>query len=222
MPTNLTQLPREVRERIYDFVFHWEKVVPKITTTKRKTLGPETSSWGAAKDPNEILALLLVNHQISAEYKMNFYSHHTITGQPSDLISFLKGIGTRHGLVRAVEVQEAEIFTETLYKQSMPLLVRTLSELSSLRSIKLKMSKVTFEAAQLQLRQYGITQVGKRVTITIHNTSSVLRRDPSVSRYEQSFDRRIDMWTRPAGEEDWQDERGEEEFADLLVSSNKG
>ena len=210
MPTNLTQLPLEVRNRIYDFVFPWEKVVPKISPTKCRSLGPETSSWGAAQDPNKILALLLVDHQISAEYTTDFYSKHTFTGQPSDLVAFLQGIGDRRNLVRAVEVQEAEIFTEALYKQSMPFLSRILSELPVLRSLKLNMSKANFKPAQSTLSHFGISQLANRVTIKIRNSYSM----PLVKRGSR-YDRRINVWTRAADGLSWEHERGTEESSDL-------
>ena len=205
MPTNLTELPLEVRDRIYDFVFHWEKVFLKVWLTKRKIIVPETSSWGTANDPNDILALLLVNHQICAECQGNFYGNHTFTGQPSDLIAFLKGIVNRRNLVKAVEVQEAGIFLETLYTQSLPLLSRGLSGLPVLRSLKLNMSKATFKPEQSQVSQFGINQLGKQVTIIIRNNYSVRWNAPQ----------RIDVWTRAAGGRSWEYERGREESSDL-------
>lgn len=185
-------------------------------TNNCKTLGPETISWVAAQDPNTVLALLSVSHQISAEYKFHFYSKHTFTGQPSCLLKFLDGIGNRRELIRTIEVEGAEIFTANIYESLMPRVFYTLRKLRYLRTVKLNMSEATFEAVQLKLNKLGFSQLrDKNIEIIIYNAYLTRRMTPRNTHMEMRLDRELSVWRQSRGELEWHEETGQRESSEL-------
>ena len=118
-----TSLPLEIRDRIYDFVWDLGQMV-------------SISGWSSEYVPRSLrkihpfdsnsadvtLALLHVNHQISAEAASTFYGKRTFCFAPNQLIPFLEGIVLRQYLIREIEVTESSSFDLRFPPQAFDLL----------------------------------------------------------------------------------------------------
>jgi len=210
------QLPREIRDRVYDFVFPGEAVLPVTISRKRRFLKPGPPCWkdfsnAEEKTPDEILALFYVNHQISAEAKVCFYGRHTITGQPSDLLCFIQGIGLCRDLIRNIEIHEACVFREFTYRRLMPQLLGKLSTLLHLRSVMVRMSETDFQSAQSRITEFGFGQLDQQVEITIHSfcMRHIFFDDGGALKHHSTSYVTVITWTQAEGSLEWKEVRRE-------------
>ena len=112
MATTFTTLPLEVRNEIYTFVFDHDRLSPRDSAPGRlcKSFQYEHSDggfWGWVRDllPQQTLALLSVNQQISDEAAAHFYGKTTFYGNWPLIAAFVKGIGAqRRNMIRNIEI----------------------------------------------------------------------------------------------------------------------
>lgn len=108
-PFPFKKLPREIRDIIYDHVFE----IDAVTATAYHTFNwiptaTESTQLASCRNPQVMLALLLVDHEIFREGARNFYGNRIFSiGSniyPHSAIHFLKGIGKqRLDLIRTVK-----------------------------------------------------------------------------------------------------------------------
>ena len=153
-PICFTDLPRENRDMIYKMVFgcicvhpnyrYEEPVADDKHNRKRlyvqRCLIEEQQPEHAF--PNELLALFLVNRQISAEAILVFYEKTLFTGtKHSDdgLLSFIRGSGShRVNMIRTLEF--GPLFFDKLDERSnsydLSLIFKAIDRLQNLRTLK--------------------------------------------------------------------------------------
>ena len=169
--SSFLRLPRELRDRIYDFLFPWETITPMVYGDEdhedRVFLPPSTYfflSSTIALYPDKVLAIFLVSHENAAEAKQNFYANTTFSGFPAALEHFLCGIGDRKDLIRSVEINEHHYLPDLRsdkFHTSLPSLLEELRTFSRLRSVRLLtsrkslISRHTEDAAQYHLSRYN-------------------------------------------------------------------
>ena len=103
------KLPREIRDQIYDHVFE----VDEVTATTYHTFNwiptfNESTQLASCRNPQIMLAMLLVDRDILREGLLSFYGHRLFSigssVYPHSSLQFLKGIGRqRLGLLQNVE-----------------------------------------------------------------------------------------------------------------------
>lgn len=103
-PFPLKELPREVRDHIYDYVFEPGDITVKPPYSFSRT--PTSTESAIRQDPQIILALLLVDRQIFHEAVQIFYSRRAFciaSTSYSDPCLFLRNIGQgRLDLIRTI------------------------------------------------------------------------------------------------------------------------
>lgn len=190
----LTQLPREIRDSIYAYVFTTKEIRP------------------ASEDESTLThPLLLVNRQISAEAAFSFYNNRVFIGHPHELLCFLERVGNRRNLINVVNI---ECFSLSRWYNLMPQLFRLLSCMSGLRSVKLTMAERNLAAAQRQLRRMGLDLLMGQAETTIYER--FLAYDTSHGRWEMY---NVSVYKRAAGAIDWVTEK--EEFGDISAGTRR-
>ena len=158
--------PREIRDRIYDFV--WDL---------RQAVAP--SGWSSMYMPyslrrfnpfdsvpfHETLALLHVNHQISAEAVSTFYGKRKFSSNPDQLIPFLKEIAPHRHLIKAIEVFEDPVSP----LRFPPQIFDFLQTLDALRSLAMRIETYCLRSLQEHLIEAGIHRVTERMVFTVHS-----------------------------------------------------
>ena len=214
--SSFLQLPRELRNKIYDFLFPWETLTPIIDELQDHVFLP-SRPFGSCSAPyaEEVLALLSVNRQISAEAKENFYRERTFSGEPSQLRDFLRGIGTRSHLVRIVEIKESMALVSPKYSitYAMPSLVDVLKTLPLLRLIRVLASGKTMKSAQLFMEAYGLDQLAENVGIVICNRDLHLPEiQPGIGGTAYTFYEMITVWDWAENKLQWRGTERKERF----------
>ncbi len=115
-------LPREIRDKIYECILEYDAVGPYENCSingarKRMIVNPAIlrgQTFLPSYRPNDVLAILLVNRQISTEAASCFYGNTTLSDTYNTMFPFLKGIGSQHmNMVRTVELLPAACNYET-------------------------------------------------------------------------------------------------------------
>ena len=105
---DLLGLPRELRDRIYDFVYPYDNVHLEWMFWPRRegvAIKHLRTHSGQTEKPRELLALLSVNHQISEEAARIFFGKLSFVGRDRILKVFSHYIRPdQRGLIRSVEV----------------------------------------------------------------------------------------------------------------------
>ena len=157
-------LPREIRDRVYDFVWDLKQTV-------------WLSGWNPDYDPpslrkiypfpyvsaNATLALLYVNHQISAEAMSVFYGKRKFCFRPDQLMPFLEGVALRRHLIKDIEV------SEILSRQLPPQTFEYLRTLHGLRSFTVRMDIESVKEVQEVLVNAGIYKLTDLMKVTLHS-----------------------------------------------------
>lgn len=112
-PFPFKKLPKEIRDQVYDYVFEVKEIAanPYHTFNWIHT-ATESTQTVSCRNPQVMLALLLVDHETHREGVLNFYSHRTFSigssVHPHSSVHFLKGIGRqRLNLIRFVKYSVA-------------------------------------------------------------------------------------------------------------------
>lgn len=205
-PVSFIELPREIRDRVYDFVYDFNKVLLVKSLRKYLIIRSSFRDKYPKVTPDEFLALLHVNRQISEEAQLSLYGKHTFEGQPSDLCHFLEGPGLRRFMTRRIEVGEVLFFSSDSYNEFFTELFVILSTLSHLRFVKVNMLAKDTETALSKLNKYGISQVNRSIEITMHIKRRCYRAETSLLGWYYV----VDVWTLPSGKTEWKTMKIEE------------
>lgn len=174
MSISFTTLPLEVRNQIYGGVFSCISRHPTSPVTPR----PIKSCFDPVPDRNdalnckgyaqEVLALLLVNRQISDESAMYFYAKTTFRAEEWHMIHFLRGVGSRRrNSITSMEIVYDWLLEDAPIEQS---IFDLLCTMHSLRTVRCECSEqLDFPLLQRFLIHSGILQLTGKANISVHN-----------------------------------------------------
>ena len=170
IPTPFLDVPREIRDAIY------ESVYKKGDPDKRIHVLPRIRNYYIVRGadfrydipiPETILALLRVNRQVSAEVAFNLYGRHTFVGRLNDLSIFIQGLRGCKALVKKVEVTSIfEVLTPG-HIGLLPSVFDTLECLSNLKTLKVNAETGLPEKALAKPVDYGFGQFARKLELTI-------------------------------------------------------
>lgn len=165
-------LPLEVRNEIYSHVFGYDYIAPfSPDTGKLLLLNPppqSTDGFYRKSDPQQILAILCVNHQISDEAAAYFYGKTTFRGGQVAVNAFIKGVGARRrDMIRSVAISHRDLLASPFDNGET---FELLSRLPSLRKLRVSTSVHDFTQLQNELIRCGILKLAGTVDITVYNT----------------------------------------------------
>lgn len=176
MSPSFTTLPLEIRHKIYGVVFNCQSILPtsSVLLERSKALCSELSSkvndgFYCKEYPQIVLALLLVNRQISDEAALYFYGKTTFRAELWHMIRFLKGVGIRRrNIIRRVEIVHEQQLRNTPGEQK---IFDLLCTMDSLQMIRLELfERLDFVVLQQLLIDFGILQLTGRADISVHHT----------------------------------------------------
>lgn len=186
-------LPREIRDRIYDFV--WDL---------GQTVSPSLSLLRGVYDFNNlpadvVLALLRVNHQISSEAASTFYGKRKFYLSLNLLSPFLEGIALRRHLIKDVEVHDQYNFRFPF--QTFELF----QDMDALRSFTMTIKQEPFNIFQERLADSGIYKITDRTEIIVHSERkfAVTCREYGIFTHHMEFVALTNIWTCAKGEREW-------------------
>ena len=219
---HLLNLPLEIRDRIYDFVFEGKKVRP-ITLDKgikkHILLGNQVTLWTwarAPRTPNDVLALLFVNHQISDEVMSNFYGSHIIMGTRKHLGIFVDGIGNRRDRIRSVELTEvpespdaAEGEWQWQWRGHGDRLLDNLMRMPLLQTVRIHTACREIMEAEGNVKELGFHRLDKSIDIVHINVSS--QDGVDIHTHKCFHINAINIWKKAKDSSEWtkQEERVE-------------
>ena len=202
-PTFAT-LPREIRDRIYDFVWDLGQAVASSRLSSMHMLRSMRSSLPFDSIPFDlILALLRVNHQISAEAASTFYGKRKFYSFPDRLIYFLELIPLHRHLIKDIEVL-GYLGLQTRFP---PQTFDCLQNLNGLRSLTVRFNGVFSHHLQQHLVEAGIHRLTERIVVTVHSEYGIFLKitEKGSSRIteEQECVQLTDTLTCAKGENEW-------------------
>lgn len=168
-------LPQEIRDEIYGYVFECDTVSPCAKNTnnqlRKRLVVNHTIHRGQrflpSYRPNDVLALLLVNRQISTEAAQCFYGNTSFSGTVDNVYLFLKGIGPeRRNMVRTIILPPQLCSIErTAHLRLCDLLIT----LKSLRTVQLSFSSPDMSAVRKALFNTGVCRLMGNVDWVLYN-----------------------------------------------------
>jgi len=191
-PVTLLQFPREIRDRIYDFVFTWKEIYPACIGENRKN--------ACSDNPTRTPSLLLVNHQISSEAAVSYYGNRVWAGQPPHMLRFFENLGGCRNLIKVVKVNYSSMKSWIV---CFPQLFGLLSCLSGLRLVKLMMMVYNLETAQKQPAFMALGLLKDHVEVAVYNEIFHAVESDNARGYTI----REIIWRRAAGAKIWVQER---------------
>lgn len=174
----LLGVPREVRDRIYDYHFQCDSEYPVQLLLQAHPTGHmiylDPIGTFDSHPADKVLALLHVNHQISIEAACRFYGKRTFSGTPEDLSVFLRGIGQRRKLLRKVEIYSRTGNSE-IYLTNLRDLLSDMSTLGALTLCQFRMAEDehSYQSVYQSLIDSGIHKLGCELEVC--NQRSCLR-----------------------------------------------
>ncbi len=195
----LTVLPPEIRNYIYELVFRCSFMARM--ESRYLFIEPSTGSEGSFYEiiyRGRVLALLLVNHQVSQEACACFYPKTEFAGEALALKQFLIGIGTyRRNMIRTLHLHI------DLYYYGFDDVLRLLLTMQGLWTLMVRISGFRV-ADQLQnLIDRGILMLTGKFDVRVYAWSSLTYE--SVTQIEQGFDiwtRKV-VWSNAKGDSEW-------------------
>ncbi|KAK3173242.1 hypothetical protein OEA41_006571 [Lepraria neglecta] len=164
-------VPQEIRDAIYDFVF--EDLGSNITIdgSTQVPYGATWSRYSGNLPPknamNGFLALLHVNHQISTEVALSFYSGIAFRGGFRGLfIIIIRGFGSRQDLIRKMEFLYLQFWFPG-YIGEFPCIHNTLEALPNSQIIKVIVEAQTSEEALAKPVDLCFSKLGRNVEIIV-------------------------------------------------------
>lgn len=190
-----TTLPREIRDRIYDFVWDLGKTVSPKLWSQRCVRGFENFPTDV------VLALLRVNHQISAEATSTFY------GKRKFKYPFLAGhrthkfIALRGHLIKAFEMY----FNPSHMCWNCPQTFDTLQVMDALRSFTIWIAHETPKNILEYLAGSGIYKLVDRMEVTVRSERTIVldRRKYGVTTHWEEYVTLTHKWTCEKGKREW-------------------
>lgn len=120
------------------------------------------------------LALLHVNHQISAEAASTFYGKRTFYSSRRRLIPFLEEVGLHRHLIKDIQLL-ADLNSQSAWNKQLfwemqfpPQTINFLQTLEGLRSLTIWTKAGLVHRLQQQLFEAGIHRLTERVVVTVH------------------------------------------------------
>ena len=207
MPPTFTTLPLEVRNEIYGHLFCYDSITPLSSKTgkllhlnNRPRLAPDFLLH-IPSDPQNFLALLSVNHQISDEAADFFYYKTTFHGKWHEIVAFVKGIGARRGnMIRSMEISHPNWYAFIFDKDEDLEMLSGL--LPNLRTLHIAASAPDFTRLQNELIQGGILKIAGKLDIGVCNTWSDEMLSGSEPRVRQIY-RHRHVWRCDKGTTQW-------------------
>ena len=171
MPPTFTTLPREIRNEIYSNIFGCAfYMLDVLSSGKFLTLNPHSQEWVHKyhlADPQIVLALLSVNHQISDEVAPLFYGKQTLRTNWCDILPFLKGIGPRRrGLITSVHIFG---WGYDEMRQDCRETFDLLDGITDLRTVRIESGGLNLARYQSELIEFGILKLAGKVDIGVYN-----------------------------------------------------
>ena len=147
------------------------------------------------------LALLHVNHQISAEAASTFYGKRKFYFGPNQLMPFLEGIVLRRHLIREIEVMESSSFDLRFHPQAFNLL----RNLDRLRSFTMSINTEPFEYVHRHLVNAGIHRLTDRLEVTVHSERGIrlYNKDHGILPHRSEYVVFRNSWTCAKGEREF-------------------
>lgn len=159
-----TTLPREIRNRIFDFVWDLgQSVAPSGWSSRYMPRSMRRKRPFASVRMNAMLALLHANRQISAEAADTFYSQRKFYSAPNQLIPFLEKIGFHRHLIKDIEVLQVPEYELRFPAQTF----NFLKSLDGLHSFTMKIHTGSFHRLQEHLVEAGIHKLIDRIVLTV-------------------------------------------------------
>ena len=205
MSSTFTTLPLEVRNEIYSHVFGYDSIMLSSSDTGKHLLlfpSPQkTDGFYGKSDPQRILAILYVNHQISNEAAAYFYGKTTFRiGEWGAVTAFIKGIGARRrDMVKSVTISYPNLLALRVDNGET---FELLSRLPGLRKVRVSTSVQNFTQLQNDLTRGGILEFAGEVEIAVYNThgdTKVINSTPCVKQlYNDKY-----VWRCARGTTQW-------------------
>lgn len=153
---------------------------------------------------DETLALLHVNHQISAEAVSTFYGKRKFCSSPDRLIPFLEGIASHRHLIKDIEVLEDPV-SELWFP---PQIFDLLQTLDALRSFTMRIEPCCLPDWQEHLIEAGIHKIVERMVVTVHthHQKTLFYEEEGLSEYTGERVEFINTWTCAKGGGNWKDQ----------------
>lgn len=202
MSSSFTTLPLEIRNEIYSHVFDYDSVMPLSHDDYKHLIlypAPQETDVCYGDDPQDLLAIFYVNHQISDEAAAYFYGKKTFRGEWNAIATFIKGIGARRrDRIRSVAIWHPDLLT------SFSDIVETFELLSRLPNLrKLRVSAFVHDFTQLQNKYMrgGILELAGKIDIAVHSTYDdvMLNSSTSIKQiYNDSY-----VWRCATGTTQW-------------------
>ena len=189
---HIIELPREIRDKIYEMVFECESISPDGPCVKPGSPQPKGQFGDVKKGfyvreylcrgkmplqhayTEELLALLLVSRQISVEAKPIFYSNTMFTGyllNPTPFFSFIRGSGDedRMNMIRTIELGPyfSCIGRKWLISENDRSRLGSLQTLKGLRNLKFWTCKGPLEEVERSLELGGIHTLFGHLSVSI-------------------------------------------------------
>lgn len=176
MSPSFISLPLEIRHEIYGDVFSCQSILStgSMLLGRSKALCFESSSrvndgFYCKELPQKVLALLLVNRQISDEAAVYFYGKTTFRAELWHMIRFLRGVGTRRRkIIKRVNIIHEQQLRDTLGEQKIFDLLCTMESLQTIRLERFEL--LDFRLLQQLLIGFGISNLTGRADISVHHT----------------------------------------------------
>jgi len=205
--------PREIRDRIYDYVFDCDSEDPvelhpvewhaaRRGDYRTRLLLPIGS--GDLKLTDEALALLHVNHQISNEAACHLYGKRTFSGNSRDFLMFLRGIGQCRKLVRKVQIFEHSSNADD-HATHLHDLISDLSTLGTLKLFRFVMveDQYSYRSVYQSLIDRGVHKLGCELEVRNGGNRSFVRRGLSPDNPTRTVVRFSKHWTCAKDSLEW-------------------
>ena len=208
MVLSFIDLPLEMRDLVYDYVFEgisvdvYEAHSGRRTRPKKRLAFNQTKQPGKhfppSYHPRDVLALLLVSSQISKEAGLRFYGNKTFAGTLAIMYSFLRGIGSRRlNIIRTIELI-SQLAINEIHEPFR--LYDLLGTLQNLQKVYITVSKPENRYAIMDLTYLGINDLIGLVDIVINNTYEGDVIDPEINNGSPFVLTNESRWTCPKGE----------------------
>ncbi len=190
-----TTLPREIRDYIYELIWESGQIVSPSgwRSDHLPFLSPKLHPFDSCS-ADATLALLHVNHQISAEAAPVFYGKRTFSSHPRDLASFLTGISLRRHLIKHIELSDFKDIPRGWFD--------LLRSLGGLRSLTISVKYGPFEIARGYLVRLGIYELTNCVDVIVRSEHLEDLRFPEDDTDKKNSEL-TNAWTRVQGQRRW-------------------
>ena len=196
-----TTLPREIRDRIYEYVWDLERDVTALGIAMSSSEREFHPFCGIS---DATLALLHVSHQISTEAAPIFYGKQTFLLDYCEPGPFLNGISLRRHLIKKIEVSWTE-----LKSWSTPQILDLLQNMSGLRSFTIRTKIRGTEEVPRYLDGVDLYKFTDCMNVTLYSESKQYLYFPTGNELTDTYECVVfaNVWTCAKGEREWKRQR---------------